>query len=64
MENVNSAEIITEMKQHEIQPPVGRNIIILTTYQNLLNTLKETSNIYSNGRFHAQLFHRNTLGRT
>ena len=43
------------MKQHKIKSLVGRNIIILTTSQNLLNTLKEALNMYTNGRFYDQL---------
>ena len=37
---MNSVEIITQVKQYEIHSPVGQNIIILTTSQNLLNILK------------------------
>ena len=40
MDNMNSVEIITQVKQYEIHSPVGQNIIILTTSQNLLNILK------------------------
>ena len=40
MDNMNSVEIITQVKQYEIHSPIGQNIIILTTSQNLLNILK------------------------
>ena len=42
----------------------GRNITILVISQNQLNTLKEILIMYLNGRFYAQLIHRNILGRT
>ena len=43
-------------EQCEIQSPVGRDIIILITSQNRLNTLKEILIMYSNGRFYALSF--------
>ena len=53
METKKSAEIITKVEQYEIQS-LGRNTIIVTTNQNLLNALKGTLNMYSNGRCYAQ----------
>ena len=61
MENVNSAQIITQVKQYKIQSTVVQTKIILMAYLNLLNTLKETLNMYQNGRFYAQLLHKKTI---
>ena len=67
MENVNIVEIITLVKQYEIQSPYGLNIIILITSQNQLNTLKEILIMYSMEDFMKKIhvfFHKNISGRT
>ena len=47
-----------------IQSPDGLSLIILSTSQNRLKTLKEILIMYSIGRVYDQLLHRNISGRT